>query len=40
MKIYSKQEIEDGVSELVRSSASMAYCMPASLSVDTRSDSD
>ena len=38
MQIYSK-EIEDGVAELVRSSASMAYCMPASLSVDTRSDS-
>ena len=37
MKVYEK-EIQDGVSELVRSSASMAYCMPASLSVDNHSD--
>ena len=37
MKVYQK-EIKDGVSELVRSSASMAYCMPASLSVDNHSD--
>ena len=37
MKVYEK-EIHDGVSELVRSSASMAYCMPASLSVDNHSD--
>lgn len=37
MKVYSK-EIQDGVAELVRSSASMAYCMPASLSVDNHSD--
>ena len=37
MKVYEK-EIQDGVSELVRSSASLAYCMPASLSVDNHSD--
>jgi hypothetical protein len=37
MKIYSK-EIQDGVAELVRSSASLAYCMPASLSVNNHSD--
>ena len=37
MKVY-KKEIHDGVSELVQSSASMAYCMPASLSVDNHSD--
>jgi hypothetical protein len=37
MQIYSK-EIQDGVAELVRSSASVAYCMPASLSVDNHSD--
>jgi len=37
MQIYSK-EIQDGVAELVRSSASLAYCMPASLSVNNHSD--
>lgn len=36
MKIY-KQEIKDNVAELVQSSASLAYCMPASLSSDTLS---
>ena len=37
MQIYSK-EIQDGVAELVQSSASLAYCMPASLSVNNHLD--
>ena len=36
MKIFSK-EIEDGIAELVQSSASVAYCMPASLASDKSS---
>ena len=37
MKIYP-QEIKDGVSELVQSSASVAYCMPASLCEEIESE--
>ena len=36
MKIFTN-EIEDGIAELVQSSASVAYCMPASLASDKSS---
>ena len=38
MKIYAS-EIKDGVADLVQSSASIAYCMPAAISDDVHKDS-
>ena len=38
MKIYAS-EIKDGIADLVQSSASIAYCMPAAISDDVHKDS-